>query len=220
MKDDGKKILYIDCFSGISGDMFLGALMDLGIDKKQFEEEISKILPPEGRIKIQKIKKGPFTGTKFDVEISKKEVKERHLKDIKTLLDKSALSKTIINKSKKMFDELAEIEAGIHGVSKEKIHFHELGAIDSIADIVGASLAIELLGLKKIYFSTINVGSGYDGYPFFISLCSLSSSEYCCSDNPLNKSAIDKADSWAKSETRVFAEGEFCIGAMKVAICI
>ena len=156
-----EKILYLDCISGISGDMFLGALIDLGIDEKKFKEEISKILPPEGKIKIQKVKKGPFTGTKFNVEISKKGVKERHLSDIKKLLNSSPLNKELIEKSKKMFDELAEVEAGIHGVSKEKIHFHELGAIDSIADIVGAVLAINLLNVNKIYFSAINVGTGF-----------------------------------------------------------
>jgi uncharacterized protein (TIGR00299 family) protein len=160
MKNSNEKVLYIDCLSGISGDMFIGALLDLGIDEKEFEEEISKILPPEGRIKIQKVKKGPFTGTKFYVEISKKGVKERHLSDIKKLLNSSPLNKKIIEKSKKMFDELAEVEAGIHGVSKEKIHFHELGAVDSIADIVGVMIAIELLNVKRIYFSPVNVGTG------------------------------------------------------------
>ncbi|MBN1694154.1 nickel pincer cofactor biosynthesis protein LarC [candidate division WOR-3 bacterium] len=160
MNEKDKRILYIDCFSGISGDMFLGALLDLGIDEKKFTEEISRILPPEGKIKIKKEKRNHFEGTKFDVEITKKDLKERHLKDIKKLLNDSKLDKNIAEKSKKMFEELAEVEAKIHGSSKEKVHFHEVGAIDSIADIVGAVIALELLQVNKIYFSPINVGTG------------------------------------------------------------
>ncbi len=160
MKNSGERILYVDCFSGISGDMFIGALLDLGINEKKFTNKISKILPPEAKIKIRETKRGNFTGKKFKVEISKKITKARHLKDIKKLLDSSKLDKKIIEKSKKMFEELAEVEAGIHGVSKDKIHFHELGAIDSIADIMGAAVAIELLNVNKIYFSPINVGTG------------------------------------------------------------
>ncbi len=160
MNSSGERILYVDCFSGISGDMFIGALLDLGIDEKKFTNGISKILPSEAKIKIRKTKRGNFTGKKFKVEISKKITKARHLKDIKKLLDSSKLDKKIIKKGKKMFEELAEIEAGIHGVSKDKIHFHELGAIDSITDIIGAAVAIELLNVNKIYFSPINVGTG------------------------------------------------------------
>jgi len=160
MNNPNERILYIDCFSGISGDMFLGALVDLGIDEKKFINKISKILPSEAKIRISKEKRGSFTGKKFKVKISKKSEKERHLKDIKKLLDNSKLNKGIVEKSKKMLEELAEVEAEIHGVSKEKIHFHELGAIDSIADIVGAAIAIELLNVNKIYFSPINVGTG------------------------------------------------------------
>lgn len=160
MKDLNKRIIYIDCFSGISGDMFIGSLLDLGLDEKNFTNKISKVLPSYAKIKIWNEKRGSFTGKRFKVELTKKETKERHLKDIKKLLDKSTLTKGIINKSKKMFEELAEVEAGIHGTSKEKIHFHELGAIDSIADIVGAIIAIELLDINRIYFSPINVGTG------------------------------------------------------------
>ena len=161
MKNSGEKILYIDCFSGISGDMFLGALLDLGIDNRKFTDKLSKILPNEAKIRISKETKGNFTGKKFEVEVSKKGIKERHLKDIKKLLDNSKLEKRVIEKSKEMFEELAEVEAHIHGVSKEKIHFHEIGAIDSIADIVGAVIAVELLNVNKIFFSKINVGTGY-----------------------------------------------------------
>jgi uncharacterized protein (TIGR00299 family) protein len=160
MNETDKRILYIDCFSGISGDMFLGALLDLGINEKKIINKISGILPSEAKIKIRKEKRGNFTGKKFEVEVSKKAIKERHLKDIKKLLDDSKLEKKILQKSKEMFEELAEVEAEIHGVSKEKIHFHELGAIDSIADIAGAVIAIELLKVNKIYFSPINVGTG------------------------------------------------------------
>jgi len=160
MKNGGKKILYIDCLSGISGDMFIGALLDAGAEEKKLVKKISSILPPHAKIKIWDEKRGSFTGKRFKVEVSKKETKERHLKDIRTLLEGSKLDKDIIEKSKKMFEELAEVEAKIHGVSKEEIHFHELGAIDSIADILGAVIAVALLDVNKIYFSAINVGTG------------------------------------------------------------
>ncbi len=160
MKNSNEKIIYIDCFSGISGDMFIGALLDLGIDEKKFTDELYKILPPEGKIKIKKEKRENFKGTKFDVEVTKNNLEERHLKDIETLLDSSKLEKKIVEKSKKLFEELAEVEAKVHGTTKDKIHFHEVGAIDSIADIVGAVIAIELLQVKEIHFSPINVGTG------------------------------------------------------------
>lgn len=160
MKDANKKILYIDCFSGISGDMFIGSLFDLGLNEKKFKNELSKVLPSYAKIKIWDEKRGGFTGKRFKIELLKKEKKARHLEDIKNLLDKSNLDKQIIEKSKKMFEELAEVEAEIHGTTKEKIHFHEVGAIDSIADIVGAVVATRLLDVKKIYFSKINVGTG------------------------------------------------------------
>ena len=160
MNNTNKKVLYIDCFSGISGDMFIGSLLDLGLNEKRFKNEVSKVLPSYAKIKIWEEKRGGFTGKRFKVELTKKETKARHLKDIKKLLDSAKLDKKIIEKSKKMFEELAEVEAGIHGVSKDKIHFHELGAIDSIADIVGAVIAIELMNINGIYFSPINVGTG------------------------------------------------------------
>ena len=160
MKESNEKILYIDCFSGISGDMFLGALLDTGINENLFIKKLKRILPANAKIRIWEEKKGNFKGKRFKVETIKKEHKARHLKDIQELLDKSALEKKIIDMAKKMFEELAEVEAAIHGTTKEKIHFHEIGAIDSIADIVGAVIAVGLLNVKKIYFSKINVGTG------------------------------------------------------------
>lgn len=160
MKTALGKILYIDCFSGISGDMFISALLGAGADEKKFARKISGILPPYAKIKIWEEKRGGFTGKRFKVEVTKEEREKRHLKDIKNLLNESNLDKKIIKKSIEMFEELAEVEAKIHGVSKEEIHFHELGAIDSIADIVGALICLELLKVEKIYFSSINVGMG------------------------------------------------------------
>ena len=150
MKNPDEKVLYMDCFSGISGDMFIGALLDSGLDEKNFTKEIYKILPPEGKIKIKKEKRNHFEGTKFDVEITKKDIKDRHLKDIKKLLENSKLNENIVEKSEKMFEELAEVEAEIHGTTKDKIHFHELGAIDSIADIAGAVIFLGVYIVQKI----------------------------------------------------------------------
>ena len=161
MKKTKEKILYVNCFSGISGDMFIGALLDIGANEKEFRKKLNKILPSNAKIKIWKETKGNFTGKRFKIELLKEEKKARHLKHIKELLDKSNLDKKTIKKSKQMFEEIAKVEARIHGTTKEKIHFHEIGAIDSIADIVGAVIALELLKVEKIYFSKINVGTGF-----------------------------------------------------------
>lgn len=161
MKDINEKVLFADCFSGISGDMFISALLDAGADEKTFVKKVSGILPSNVQIKIWNVKRGGFTGKRFKIETSKNERKVRHLKDIKKILKESNLEKKIIKKSSEMFEDLATVEAETHGVGKEEIHFHELGAIDSIADIVGAVIAVDLLNIKKIYFSKINTGTGF-----------------------------------------------------------
>ena len=154
-----EKILYLDCSSGISGDMFLAALLDAGLNQKKLVEKISKVLPKNIRIKVRREKRRGFTGKRFQIENVDDKI-ERGLKGIKKLLKDSGLSKEITRKSLEMFDELAEIEAEIHGIKKENIHFHELGAIDSIADIVGAVAGVKLLGIEKTYSSKVNIGSG------------------------------------------------------------
>ncbi|MGB9812024.1 MAG: nickel pincer cofactor biosynthesis protein LarC [Thermovenabulum sp.] len=152
------KILYLDCFSGISGDMFLGALLDLGVDEDEFLKEIKKI-PLEFEIEIKNSFKNRIKGK--DVYIRTHEHHpHRGLKEVVEIIEESAIKENVKEKAIKAFEKLAEVEASIHGVSKDEIHFHEVGAIDSIVDIVGAFVLVDMICPDKILFSPINVGSG------------------------------------------------------------
>ncbi len=151
--------MFLEPFSGISGDMFLGSLLDLGLEESWLREVLTEIIPEKPRVKVWKDKRGEVSGTRFAVETGEKP-KHRDLNDILALLDESGLEGDIIDKSKEMFDRLAKTEGKIHGVPKEEVHFHEVGAIDSIADIVGAAAAVGKINPDRIYSDPVNVGSG------------------------------------------------------------
>ncbi len=177
------KILYYDCFSGISGDMNLGALIDLGVPFEYIKEELNKLnISSEFEIKAEKQIKNGIEGTKFDVILKKgvskfKRVSQgntltsaynhssehvhRNLKDIEIIVKDSLLSEKIKERALKMFVKIAESEAKVHGTTVDKIHFHEVGAIDSIVDIIGASIALEYLNVEKIIASPVQVGGGF-----------------------------------------------------------
>ena len=154
-----ERILYLDPFSGISGDMFLASLLDCGLEREEFIEELEDFLPSGVKVKTEKVKKHGITGRSFSV-VTKEEQPSRSLADIKDLIENSKLKENVIEGSLKIFDSLAEVEASIHGTNKEDVHFHEVGAVDSIADIVGAALAMERLGLDRLYSAPINTGTG------------------------------------------------------------
>ncbi|MEN2984606.1 MAG: nickel pincer cofactor biosynthesis protein LarC [Dictyoglomaceae bacterium] len=153
-------ILYFDCFSGISGDMILGALLDLGLDPELWKKELKKI-PLEGyEIKISKRNKGFLQGT--DVEIISYDNKtHRHLSDLLEIIEKSDLSKRVKELSKRVFIKIAEAESKVHNEPIEKVHFHEIGAIDTIIDVVGTFIAIELLKIEEVYSSPLPLGEGF-----------------------------------------------------------
>ncbi len=154
------KILYCDCFFGISGDMLLGAFLDIGVDKEYLTSELSK-LPVEGfRIKVDKIVKKGIYGTNCKVIIEKKEQPHRHLSDICNIIEESALSQWSKTTSTQIFRNIAEVEAMVHHISVEQVHFHEIGALDSIIDIIGAVICFESISADKIYTSAVNVGKG------------------------------------------------------------
>jgi len=153
-------ILYLDCFSGISGDMFLGAMLDLGLDQERFLRQLQTLpLNDEYSIEIKKGIKGGITGTDVVVKTHEHHP-HRNLLDIYAIIDGSALEYDIKQKSKQAFYKLAKAEGKVHGKPPEEIHFHEVGAIDSIVDIVGACILISMLNPTKVYASHINVGSG------------------------------------------------------------
>lgn len=153
------KVIYFDCFSGASGNMILGALIDTGIDAEKFKEELRKLNLAGYDIDIsKKVNKG-ISGTHVKIKVGD-DHSHRGLKDIIKILDDSDLKERVIDKSKKIFSRLAEVEAKIHNKTVDEIHFHEVGAVDSIIDIVGSAIALDLIGIDKIVSSKIHVGTG------------------------------------------------------------
>lgn len=154
------KIAYFDAFSGISGDMTIGAFIDAGLDFEELKNEIQKLNLTNYELKTRKITRNGITATKFDVIVKNQEHEHRHLSEIFEIIDTSKLSEFVKETSKKIFTTLAQAEAKIHNTTIDKIHFHEVGAIDSIIDIVGCAICIEKFGIEKIYASKIPLGSG------------------------------------------------------------
>ena len=161
------KILYYDCFAGISGDMNLGAMLDLGVDQKYLLRELSKLNIGSYQLKVYQDQRGGITGTKVDVIVpSNKKKSSRHGHDHRTfreidgLIKQSSLSANVKKISSNIFTCLARAEAKIHGEKIENVHFHEIGAIDSIVDIVGAAICLDGLRVDKVVSSPVQVGSG------------------------------------------------------------
>lgn len=150
-------IAYIDIISGISGDMLLASLIDAGFSASKLKKELDKL----GVDYELEVKKEGDTIKATSVYIYSGDKKERKLKDVFELLEKSELKEEIKEKAKEIFNKLAEAEAKVHGVKKEDIIFHELGAVDTIIDIVGCLVAIDGLGIEKIYSSPVKVGKGF-----------------------------------------------------------
>jgi hypothetical protein len=161
------KILYYDCFAGISGDMNLGAMLDLGVDQKYLLKELSKLFIGSYKLQVCKDKRQGITGTKVNVIVpSQKKTSSPHtqkectFRDITRMIKQSSLSANIKKISLDIFTRLARAEGKIHGHKIEKVHFHEVGAIDSIVDIVGAAICLDYLSVDKIISSPIQIGSG------------------------------------------------------------
>lgn len=191
------RTLYLDCFSGISGDMFIGALIDAGGDSTFLEEELQKLnISEEYKLSWRKVVKNGISSTKFDVELSEtadhkyasghqhnhkhedEDVDHNHehehsdhhehshhhshraYQDIVKLIERSQLSQKVKETSLNIFRKIGEAEGLIHGISLEKVHFHEVGAVDSIIDIVGASILINKLEIQKVVSSPVCVGAG------------------------------------------------------------
>lgn len=153
------RIAYLDCFSGIAGDMFLGALIDAGVDADALRAEIAKLNLPDVRLEVEPCVRRGITGTDVKV-VTGHDHAHRHLSTIEKIINGSDLSGSVKARAIDVFRKLGEAEAAVHGISIEKVHFHEVGAIDAIVDIVGACAGLELLGIEKLYCSALNVGSG------------------------------------------------------------
>jgi uncharacterized protein (DUF111 family) len=135
-------LAYFDCFSGISGDMTLSALVDAGVSIDVLRSELAKLNLPGYEIKSEKVKRSEIAATKIHVIIDKKNQQSRHLSDILSIIESSALSSPVKEKSSRIFTRLADAEAKVHGTTPDRIHFHEVGAVDSIVDNVGAIIGL------------------------------------------------------------------------------
>ncbi len=154
------KVCYLDAFSGISGDMTVGALADAGADTAALTEALTA-LDTGAAFEFEKTKRGAVGATKFHVrEPDHHHHHHRHLSQILELIDSASLPARVKRDATAVFRKLGEAEARVHQVPVERVHFHEVGAVDSICDIVGACLGFDLLGIDEIQCSALNVGSG------------------------------------------------------------
>jgi uncharacterized protein (TIGR00299 family) protein len=153
-------IAYFDCFSGISGDMTLSALLDLGVPLKWLEEELSAIPLAGFKIEVSTVYRSGVRAKRVSVVVDDPQP-ERNFGDIKSIIENSRLSDTVKSDSIGMFSRLADVEAGIHDRSPEEVHFHEVGGVDAMVDIIGTALGIQHLGVKEIMSSAVPVGSGF-----------------------------------------------------------
>lgn len=154
------KILYCDCFSGVSGDMFLGAFLDLGVDADFLKTQLAK-LPVKGfHLEAKKTVKHGISGTSCRIIQDKHEHVHRHLSDIRKIIEESGLDEAVKLSGLQIFERIAQAEGKVHGISMDEVHFHEVGALDSIADIMGAAICIHALAPDQILTSAVNVGKG------------------------------------------------------------
>lgn len=158
------KIAYFDCSSGISGDMCLGALIDAGVPVAKLENELRKIPIKGYKLKVKRVKRSGFAATKADV--IQKAAHESHItehrkwKDVERTIRTSSLPDEIKQKGLSIFRRLFTAEAKVHGETFDAAHLHELGAVDSIVDILGTVIGLKLLGIEKVYSSGVNTGGG------------------------------------------------------------
>jgi hypothetical protein len=167
------KTLYLDLFSGIAGDMFIAALLDLGVDAARLERELKKLKLDGYHLHISRGQKSAIAGVKFDVHLAHDHEhhhdhphdhgheEQRNFSEIKQLIARSKLSAWVKQKSIAVFQRIAVAEGNIHGLPSNEVHFHEVGAVDSIVDIVGAAIALELLGKPRVFASPVVEGTGW-----------------------------------------------------------
>jgi hypothetical protein len=157
-------ILYFDCASGASGDMVLGALLDLGIPLEELRVALDGLLPAGVRLQAARVQRSGISATQFLVEDDAARAGTRHqhrgLSDIKARIGRTSLPETVKTRAQALFDRMGAVEAEIHAIPIERVHFHEVGALDSIVDIVGSVWAIHRLGVARIVASPLNTGSG------------------------------------------------------------
>ncbi len=154
-------IAYLDCHSGISGNMFLGAMLDAGFELDTLKHALSGLPVTGYELVLERFQDKGIQGSHFDVVLAEQQQQTRHLSDIVTLIESSTLSSRVREMAIAIFQRLAEAEATVHGTGIKDVHFHEVGAIDAIVDITGAAIAIEAMGITQLYASPLPMSSGH-----------------------------------------------------------
>ena len=154
------RTLYFDCFAGVSGDMTLGALVSAGADARALVERLALLDLPGYEVEFERVERSGIGATRAVVRLTREEKHHRHLSDIERIIGGSRLNDSVKERALKIFGRLAEAEARVHGVPVSKVHFHEVGAVDAIVDVVGACVGFELLGVGRFLSSPLHVGSG------------------------------------------------------------
>lgn len=157
------RIAYFDCFAGASGDMILGALLDAGLDLQLLKAELDKLQLDHFELGVEKVLKKGLGGSQALVRIDQDHHghHHRHLSHILDIINNSGLKETVKENARRIFTRLGEAEAKVHQTTLDHIHFHEVGAMDAIIDVVGAAIGFDLLGIEKIYSSALHVGAGF-----------------------------------------------------------
>jgi uncharacterized protein (TIGR00299 family) protein len=152
------KVAYFDTIAGISGDMCLGALLSAGVDPETLRTHLNRLAVGGFEIDISHVERNGIAATKVDVIVSDTQQKHRHLGDITRIIRQSDLSQEVRERSIRVFTELAAAEARVHRTTPERVHFHEVGAVDAVVDIVGTCLGLEQLGVHRVFSSPVKVG--------------------------------------------------------------
>jgi uncharacterized protein (TIGR00299 family) protein len=154
------RIVYFDCASGASGDMLLGAVVDLGLPIERLRAELDKLGVCGFRVEANRVTRSGLAATKLDVVLDGADQPHRHLRHVAGIIEGSSLETRIKERSIALFRRLAEAEAAVHGTTPEQVHFHEVGALDSIVDIVGGVIALDWLSPARFVASPLNLGTG------------------------------------------------------------
>jgi len=150
---------YLDCSSGVSGDMFLGALLDLGLPPEQLFAALKKVTLGFYEFKRTRAVRGSLVGTRVEIRVPERQPR-RKLQDVRELIQRSTVPEKSKAQALRVFWRLAEVEGKLHNMPPEEVHFHEVGAVDSVIDVVGACLGLELLEISELICSPLNVGGG------------------------------------------------------------
>jgi uncharacterized protein (TIGR00299 family) protein len=154
------RVAFVDCFSGVSGDMLLGALVDAGLPVETLRSRLEQLPVSGWKLDAERAVSSGLAGTRVSVTLTEPDQPERTLGDVEAILDGATLPTPILDRSRAVFRALAEAEGAVHGVPADRVHFHDVGAIDAIVDVVGAVIGLETLGIDRVHASSLPVGTG------------------------------------------------------------